>query len=183
MRDTRLGRRFLLGMPLALTLPVLAGGCGFQPLYGSGSGNDDVKPELASIIVIVPHGRLGQSVKAALAADLNPAAISVAPDYALSVSLGRTTRALAIQLDSTITRYDLILDAAFALVRNIDNATVYRNRVRRIASYNVSRAPYSTQVAEEDAERRAAVEVSRQIAALLAVFFRDKNLNPDEPAS
>ncbi|HEX2529319.1 MAG TPA: LPS assembly lipoprotein LptE [Geminicoccus sp.] len=182
MRAIRQGRRSFLAASAALTLPGLLGACGFQPLYGD-FGGDDVKPELAAVAVIVPHGRLGQSVKAALAADLNPAGISVPPEYFLSVSLGRTTRALAIQLNSTITRYDLILDATFALSRNADNATVYRNRVRRIASYNVSQAPYSTQVAEEDAERRAAVEVSRQIATLLAVFFRDQKVRLDEPAS
>ena len=154
-----------------------------SPLRAAHANDDDVKPEMAAVTVVVPHGRLGQWLKAALTADLNPSGISVAQDYYLSVSLGRTTRALAIQLDSTITRYDLILDAVFALSQNADNATVYRNRVRRIASYNVSRAAYSTQVAEEDAERRAAVEVSRQIATLVAVYFRDRKTRLAEPAS
>jgi LPS-assembly lipoprotein len=180
MDRTGLARRSLLRASLPLVLPGIVAACGFQPLYGD-VGGDDVKPDLAAVTVIVPHGRLGQSVKAALAADLNPSGMSAAPEYFLSVSLGRTTRALAIQLDSTITRYDLILDAVFALSQAADNATIYRNRVRRIASYNVSRAAYSTQVAEEDAERRAAVEVSRQIATLLAVFFRDRKLTPAEP--
>ena len=182
MRKPQLARRSLIALPAALALPSLLGACGFTPLYGD-VGGDDVKPEMAAVSIIVPHGRLGQAVKAALTSDLNPAGGSVAPAYYLSVSLGRTTRALAIQLDSTITRYDLILDAVFALSQESDNATIYRNRVRRIASYNVSRAAYSTQVAEEDAERRAAVEVSRQIATLLAVFFRDQKTRQDPPAS
>ena len=101
-------------------------------------------------------------------------------DYDLAISIGRTTKALAIQLNATITRYDLILDAVFSLNRRSDGVSVYRNRIRRIASYNVSRAPYSTQVAEEDAERRAAVDSSRQIAALLAVFFREQNQPADQ---
>jgi LPS-assembly lipoprotein len=165
-----LPRRGLLALPALLALA----GCGFRPLYGSVAGGEDVRADMAAVAVTVPHGRLGQSLKAALADDLNPSMLSVPIDYDLAISLGRTTKALAIQLNSTITRYDLILDAVFALSRRSDAATLYQNRVRRIASYNVSQAPYSTQVAEEDAERRAAVEASRQIATLIAVFFREQ---------
>jgi LPS-assembly lipoprotein len=186
MRKPRVARRSLVAAPLALALPGLLGACGFSPLYGPGAeaGGEDVKPQMAAVSITVPHGRLGQWVKSALAGDLNPSSIDVPSEYDLSISLGRVTRALAIQLNSTITRYDLILNAVFALRQRSDGATVYRNRVRRIASYNVSRAAYSTQVAEEDAERRAAVEVSRQIATLLAVFFRDQKAKPaDQQAS
>jgi LPS-assembly lipoprotein len=172
-------RRGLLALPALLALAA----CGFRPLYGSAAGGEDVRADMAAVSVIVPHGRLGQSLKAALADDLNPSMLSVPIDYDLAISLGRTTKALAIQLDTTITRYDLILDAVFALSRRSDAATVYQNRVRRIASYNVSQAPYSTQVAEEDAERRAAVEASRQIAALVAVFFREQKAEQVETPS
>ncbi|WP_051328685.1 LPS assembly lipoprotein LptE [Geminicoccus roseus] len=174
-----LRRRVLLALP-----PVLAlAGCGFQPLYGDAAGGEDVLADTAAVEVTVPHGRLGQWLKAALADDLNPSMLSVPTEYDLLISLGRTTKALAIQLDTTITRYDLILDAVFSLNRRSDGAPVYRNRVRRIASYNVSQEPYSTQVAEEDAERRAAVEASRQIATLIAVFFREQKVGPAETVS
>jgi LPS-assembly lipoprotein len=178
-----LPRRSLLALPAAVALPGLVGACGFKPLYGDAAGNEDVRTDMAAVAITVPHGRLGQWVKASIAAELNPSALSVPTDYDLAVSLGRTTKALAIQLNSVITRYDLILDAVFALSRRTDNVVIYRNRVRRIASYNVSRAPYSTQVAEEDAERRAAVEVSRQIGTLVAVFFREQRARPEETAS
>jgi LPS-assembly lipoprotein len=174
-----LPRRGLLA--LAALLPVA--GCGFRPLYGDAAGGEDVRGDMAAVAVIVPHGRLGQWLKAALADDLNPSMLTVPTDYDLSISLGRTTKALAIQLDTTITRYDLILDAVFVLSRRIDGGAIYRNRVRRIASYNVSQEPYSTQVAEEDAERRAAVEASRQIATLVAVFFREQKVDPAETVS
>ncbi|HWL69772.1 MAG TPA: LPS assembly lipoprotein LptE [Geminicoccus sp.] len=176
MASPAVRRRSLLVLPAGLALA----GCGFQPLYGEFSAGQDVRAELASVNVIVPHGRLGQTLKAALATDLNPSSLQVPADYDLAISIGRTTKALAIQLNATITRYDLILDAVFSLNRRSDGVSVYRNRIRRIASYNVSRAPYSTQVAEEDAERRAAVDSSRQIAALLAVFFREQNQPADQ---
>lgn len=172
---TRHERRDLLRLTLALPLLPLAA-CGFQPLYGKAEVGVDVRDQLAAIDIEVPRGRLGQDLKTALTDDLNPGAITVPRRYALSVSLGRTTDALAIQLDATITRYDLTLDAAFSLREQGANQAIYRNKVRRVASYNVSREPYATQVAEEDADRRAAVEVSRQIAVLLTVYFREQAL-------
>jgi DNA polymerase III subunit delta len=51
--------------------------------------------------------------------------------------------------------------------------TLYRSAVRRVASYNVIGEPFATLIAEQDAERRAAVEVSREIRTLLTIFFEN----------
>ena len=53
--------------------------------------------------------------------------------------------------------------------------TIYRSAVRRVASYNVQRDPFATLAAEQDAERRAAVEVSHQIRTLLALKMADNS--------
>ena len=79
-----------------------------------------------------------------------------------------------IQLDDTVTRYDLSLAATFSLKRKADNVVVYRSAVRRTASYNVRDEPYATLVARQDAERRAAVEAGNEIVARLALFFRQQ---------
>jgi hypothetical protein len=51
------------------------------------------------------------------------------------------------------------------------NDVLVASRVRRVASYNVSREPYADLVAAQDAERRAAQEVAADIRTLLAVQF------------
>lgn len=48
---------------------------------------------------------------------------------------------------------------------------LFRSAVRRVASYNVIREPFATLIAEQDAERRASVEVSREIRTLLTIYF------------
>src|SRR3712207_9014944 len=58
--------------------------------------------------------------------------------------------ALAVQLEGTPTRRDFILSAAFQLRRLEDNRPVYTSLVRRVASYDVRRAPFATLVAEQD---------------------------------
>jgi LPS-assembly lipoprotein len=159
------GRRtFILGSVAAL------GGCGFRPML---KNEDDtvVREQLASIGVVGLDGRLGQLVRTALIDELNPTAVPVRNRYKLAVRLARRSSALGIQLDNTITRYNLTLTASFELLEPAGNEILYSSTVRRVASYNVTRAPYATLVAEQDAERRAAEEIGRDISTLLAVHF------------
>lgn len=150
-------------------LAALAG-CGFRPLLGQGD-DPEVRRQLAAIEIAGLGGRLGQLVRVALRDELNPSALDVPTRYTLLVRLNRQSRALGIQLDNTITRYNLTLTAAFQLLAREQNEVLYSSTVRRIASYNVRRAPYATLVAELDAERRAAQELGNNIRTLLAVHF------------
>jgi len=149
---------------------AMLGACGFRPLLKE-TEDADVREQLAAIEIDGLGGRLGQLVRNALLDELNPTAIQVPSRYVLAVDLDRRTQALGIQLDNTITRYNLTLTARFALRRRDDNQVLYRSSVRRIASYNVRRAPYATLIAEIDAERRAADEIGHNIRTLLAVHF------------
>lgn len=148
-------------------------GCGFRPMYGGDDGAA-VRTELEAIAVETPRDRLGQIMRNELLDVLRAADSRADPRYRLVVALRQSSDALAIQLDSTITRYNLRLDARFELRDRKDDALLYRNRVRRVASYNVRRAPYSTLIAEQDAERRAAVEVAKEISTLLSAYFRGR---------
>jgi LPS-assembly lipoprotein len=102
---------------------------------------------------------------------LNPATVDVPPRYVLDVRLSSRASALGIQLDNTITRYNLTLTATFQLRGKAADDVVLASQVRRVASYNVSREPYADLVAAQDAERRAAQEVATDIRTLLAVEF------------
>ena len=139
-----------------------------------GPAGGKVNAELAAIEVRTPETPIGFALSDSLADELNPAGLSVMPRYDLEISLKRTRTALAIQLDDRITRYDLTLAAFFTLRHKGEERTLYRSAVRRVASYNVVREPFATLVAEQDAERRAAVEISRQIRTLLAVRLAER---------
>lgn len=160
-------------MPTRRTLvlacgPLLAA-CGFSPMLKEPGA--DVREELAAIEIEGPSGRLGQLVRVALQDELNPTALEVPTKYLLRVDLRRDSDALAIQLDNTVTRFNLELTARFRLIRSGDNRVVHQSTVRRIASYNVRREPFTTLIAEQDAERRAAEEIATNIRILLAARF------------
>ncbi|MDX6750829.1 LPS assembly lipoprotein LptE [Geminicoccaceae bacterium 1502E] len=164
-------RRSVLAL-LGLAAPGLAA-CNLRPLHGGGAGAETNR-ELAAIMVETPRSRVGQILRNQLLDELNPAGLTVPSVYRLIVRLDRERDALAIQLDDTVTRYDLTLLARFELRRKADGVTLYQGAARRVASYNVVRAPYATLVAEQDAERRAARELSQEIRARLAVQLAGK---------
>lgn len=240
-------RRLLVGLSAGPAL-LLLGGCGFRPLYaGAGVEGQVVAGELAAIQVEAPLTRLGRILQNQLIDDLDPAGLGIPHRYRLDLDLRQSRRALAIQLDDTVTRFDLTL-AAFFTLRELGDASpvrrdgehaidrgadtlpalpdpfdleagdrlaeapiedkavedgavedeaaaagsradagadsradsgaaspslLYRSAVRRVASYNVISDPFATLIAEQDAERRAAVEVSRQIRTLLTIYFEN----------
>lgn len=154
---------------LVLAAGAALGACGFRPLLKEPGA--DVQADLAAIEVEGLTGRLGQLVRIALQDRLNPTAMRVPTRYRLLVDLRRDTDALGIQLDNTITRYNLEIAARFRLIRSEDNEVLYASTVRRIASYNVRRAPFATLISEQDAERRAAEEIGINIRTLIAAHL------------
>jgi LPS-assembly lipoprotein len=146
------------------------GACTFRPLMHAKS-DDAVRSELEAVSITGLDGRLGQLVRNALLDDLNPVGVDVPSRYILDVDLQRNAQALGIQLDNVITRFNLELTARFQLLDAASGAVLYQSYVQRIASYNVSSAPYATLAAEVDAERRLAREVGDNIGTQLAVHF------------
>lgn len=157
----------------ALVLLALLPGCGLRPLYGTGL-REEVAPELAAIEVAEQPGSRGAYFRSYLLDELNPGGLTVPPRYELQVLLRQESNPLAIQLDDTATRYNLILGADFELRRRADGQVLFSSATRRVVSYNVTGEPFATLVAEQDAERRAAREVARQIGAMLSLYFAEQ---------
>ena len=158
-------RRLLL---LAAALPLA--GCNLRPLHGGARGAA-LNRDLAAVEVDPADRRLDQTMRNFLIEELNPAGVQLPPEYRLTVVLQRAKNALAIQLDDVATRFDLSLAATFELKAKADSRVLYRSAIRRVVSYNVRSEPFATLVAEQDAERRAAREVSRRIRTQLALYF------------
>jgi LPS-assembly lipoprotein len=170
-------RRRRLGLPLvflaaAVGLPALAA-CNLKPIYGRPEAQQ-VIPELAAIDVGRLYGRRGAYLRNYLLDELNPEGIAVPPEYELAVTLRQESNPLAIQLDDTATRVNLVLGAYFTLRRRSDDQALYDSATRRVVSYNIRTDPFATLIAEQDAERRAAREVARQIRTMLSLYFADR---------
>ncbi|MGH6900498.1 MAG: LPS assembly lipoprotein LptE [Geminicoccaceae bacterium] len=158
---------------LALGLAAALGACNFRPmLLAKGADDEPVRAELAAIELRgLGDGRLGYLVRNALLDELNPQSLPVPARYVLDVRVRSRARALGIQLDSTITRYNLSVYAAFQLREKASDDILVSSTLERISSYNVSREPYADLVASHTAERRAADLVGTDISMLLGAYF------------
>ena len=165
--EGHLRRRILATFAVA---SLAVAGCNLRPLHGGARGAA-INQSLAQIEVRPIGGRLGQVTRNFLIDELNPAGLSVASAYRLELDLERDDAALAIQLDDTITRFNLIVAATFSLRRLADDQVVYRSAARRVSSFNVDAQPFATLIAEQDAERRAVRELSRQIRTQLVSWL------------
>jgi LPS-assembly lipoprotein len=157
----------------ALLLLLAAAGCNLRPIYGDEEAAA-VVPALAAIDVTQLYGRRGQYLRGYLLDEFNPGGAQVQPEYQLDIILRQESNTLAIQLDNTATRANLALGAAFTLKRRSDGAVLYDSAVRRVVSYNIRSDPFATLITEQDAERRAAREVARQIRTILSLYFANR---------
>lgn len=149
-------------------------GCGFEPLYAPNRGGGGPGAELAATYVAPIPDRIGQQVRNLLLDGLSPAGIPGEPDYRLEIALRSRKEGLAIRQDEAVTRFNLILQASFTLIDQQLAKPVFRGETRSIASYNVVNSPFATLIAEQDAEARAARQVSEEIRNQLGVFFSRK---------
>ncbi len=85
-------------------------GCDLKPIY-RGQEGAAVVPDLAAIDVTQLYGRRGQYLRDYLLDEFNPKGITVPPAYQLDIVLRQESNTLAIQLDNTPTRANLVLGA------------------------------------------------------------------------
>ncbi|MEO1091248.1 MAG: hypothetical protein AAFX81_11470 [Pseudomonadota bacterium] len=148
------------------------GACGFEPVYGRLDDDGALAAELRAISLPDAVDRISFEFRSALADQLSPTRRRDVPRYALSYQLTRYVQDLAVQLDATVTRKDLVLIVVYQMVDLAENRVVDRGQIQRLASFNISGEPFGDQVAEEDAERRAAGAAAVAVRQLLVAHFR-----------
>jgi LPS-assembly lipoprotein len=146
-------------------------GCGFHPLYGS-QQRTEVDADLSSIKVALVPERIGQLLAISLRDSLNPTGVNVPARYILSINVSSGVANLAIRSDGTASRQAYSASAAFSLREIESNKVVVSGATQYNDSFDVGENPYTTIVADQDAEKRAAQTMSRQIRLQLAVYMR-----------
>ena len=165
--------RWLRRLGSALLLCLALAGCGFEPLYGrGGDGGGAVTEELSSILVFPIADRTGQQMHNMLRDGLTPLGQPAEPQFGLRVRLTETLVDLGIREDATATRANLTMKADYSLVDWQDKAVLFRGRSNSTNSYDILDSQFATQVAEEDARKRALQQLSDEVKVRLAVYFK-----------
>lgn len=151
-------------------LATAVAACGFEPMYAP-RGETNPLDELAAIRIEPARNRIEQLLRNDLLERLTPFGEPANPRYRLAFDVRQSSDALAIQPDTTITRFNLRIDVAFTLIDAETGAALYRGRTRAVGSYNAVRSDFATLAAEQDTARRTVREASEEVRTLLAVFF------------
>ncbi len=159
-------------------------GCGFQPLYGersAGSGSV-AQSELSAVQIDLIANREGQMLRNELLDRFQPAGAAAKPLYGLSVGLSVQRIGLGIRPDETATRANLVIVADYT-VRDLSNGNLmFRGRGRSISGYNVMDSEFATTSSENDAIRRAILDISQQITTRVSLVIAGKNGGSPSPS-
>lgn len=139
---------------VALAAFPLLSGCGFTPLYAT------AEPGAKAGLAGVHFEGVNASEKTApvLARAFTRRAAPPGADgvrYDLFVDVREAAQALAVQIDSSVTRYNYNLTGNYRLTRRADGKVI-TGSATSVASFNVVNSQYSTLFAEEAAREKAA---------------------------
>ena len=158
----KISRLFCL---LVLLAPL--GGCGFHPLYGS---DGRLSGKLSAIYVEEMPERSGYELRNTMIDLLGSDGRSGGKAYHLKMTLGEVAQDVAQQNDATITRYNDTLTVKYVLT-DANGKVLTHGEKTSLSAYNVVASPYSTLVAQQDADKRAADDIAARIRIELGIYF------------
>jgi len=164
-------RKFLLLAVLSALIPL--SGCGYTPLYGSMDHDSKVTEAMQQVSVpTIGGGLVGLDVRNELLDSLGIEGSPIHPAQRLEVTVTPGLAGLLVQPDAAITRYNYTLVGSYKLVDSSSGKVLTQGSVYGESAYNVVASQYATVVARRDAEKRAAQNVSEEIATRVAVYFK-----------
>jgi LPS-assembly lipoprotein len=158
-------------LSLVAASPLLVAGCGFEPLYGTGSpaGGMEGRVEVAAI-----DGDAGFTMRERLTERLGE---DGQPTHRLTVDLALRQVESGITQQSEIVTYSVIATADIRLAPLAGGPPVLVERLTQQTAYTApvssTSFAYASRVARQDAERRLARTLADRIVMRLAVTAED----------
>jgi len=162
---------------IALSLPLLAAGCGFRPLHGRGGGREDaqVAAALASVKVGLITERQGQLLRRRLEQGLAAhGREAVTAKYDLRVGLGYAVEVQGYRRDGFPSRVRFSATANWFLFGlGPPPQEVARGTERATDAYDIPENQFfAADAARENMERQLIEELAQQILGKIAIHFR-----------
>lgn len=162
---------------VVLALAVLGGGvsgCGFQPLYGSGTttaGGARLSEAMASVDVQPIPGRVGQTVRKELVFSNTGGGYAPEQKYTLRIAIRERDIKQLVRIDGDARGQVYQLEASFKLVDSSNGQVLYEGKAISRAAYSRFQEVFANVRARYDAENRAAHTVSESIKTQVAGFL------------
>ncbi len=161
----------LLKFCLTCFLFAALSACGFKPLYGTNSEIGRAQEQLETVSIAQLNTKLGVMVRNNLLDRLSPGGAPANPRYRLELGLREQTIGVGVRLDASVTRFNYLLMSDYKLVDKETREIVFTSSSRSQVAYDVVRSQFATVIAKQDAQKRAARDVSEDITLRLALFF------------
>ena len=161
--------------PFGFAACLVAGACGFHPLYGNAAEGSALSGTFATIYV----EPIADSGVASTGYELRNALIDLLDSneggaYRLKVTVRETTQNAVILPNASITRYNDSLTVRYTLTDSATGKVVTSGRESGITAYNAVTSPYATLAAQQDADKRAVQDIAERIRIDLGVFFEQQ---------
>lgn len=162
-------RRALLILMLSLGLP----GCGFKPMYGvdATSSSPGAVDKMAAIDIRPIPDRLGQVVRNELVDAITPRGKPEQPVYELGLTVGEEREDVGIRQNAAATRANYRMSAKFELRDIATDTVILTGTTWAETAFDIVQQDYPTVIAQQDAQKRLAVELAEEIRTRIAVFF------------
>lgn len=154
----------------ALALGLVLGGCGFTPMYGTGSAARG----LSEIRVETGDERVDFFLQQELL-DAMGARNAQGPMY-LVTETDVNTSGEGVGADATFTRISVEVRVDYGLFDGQSEAPIAQGRVSGEAAFDSDKSPYAELAAQRDAEERAARIAAQRITIQLARALDPSNL-------
>ena len=154
---------------------LLTSACGFHPLYGKKTSEDDSSKVFAGVTIDSMPGRTGQMLKSTLEDQLNPkGATPPNPAYRLNVSFHSSVVPIGVARDGTVSRYNVYLTSKYVLYRNSDGKAITSGDIGYVDSYNnLTNAYFSTYISEEDAFKNGITQMGELYRERLSSYLNE----------
>ena len=149
-------------------------GCGYKPLYSSGSDGRGVVASLSSISVQETDTRAGQLVRNSLLSSIRPAGTAGDNRYKLVLNPELTQSTLVDRSVPDTERMRMRLAVTYQLIETASGSEVNSGKTFSAVSYDVIREPVADLQAESNAASRAAKEVAADIHTRLAAYMASR---------
>lgn len=167
--------RSLFGAMVLLGLVALGGaGCGFQPLYGSGSTTASgarLSAAMASVDIQPIPGRVGQKVRNELIFENTGGGYAPETKYKLRIVLRQSVVDQLVQISGDARGQVLVLDASFTLTNAANGQVLYVGSATSRAAYTRYQEIFANVRANYDAENRAADQIAETVKMQIAAFL------------
>ena len=184
-------------LPIACCLLLSA--CDFQPVYSKTSSlsaqspiNAGVKISASAGSAVSTSGNGNSSINSSASSSTSRQftnnledllGSSTAPEYKLDVSISESSVGIGVARDGTASRYNLVINSSYKLIRIADNKEVDSGSLSNFTSYNNPNNQYfSTYISEKDARKRGIAELAELYRQRLIAFVEKTQL-PTPPLS